>query len=511
VNAVEKFMQKHQDHITGIISVFDRIIFKGYLPFCYPDGAETFLRHQGVLLKDFRTFTSTHTETLKKHAEKVADDAGRPYEYQRNKIRKEDYAREIALRDGIAEGLVCVIARNEENHSFGMRYGTGRPVLVKNSPQCLTLYFYYMDRNFGLMHIRLSTWMPFSIQVYINGHEWLARQMSVKGITFEQHENAFTFIENCTKAQKIADKLPSLKWEKILHVFANKVNPLLKTLLEGMEYYWVTDQAEYATDVMVGNQTWLSELYIKWQKHSAVCFQAEDIMGFMGRKLHGSFNSTIITDVKKRPSVTRVKHTMRGNWIKMYNKNGIVLRIETVINRPGEFRVFRIGRGKKPGYYAQIRKGVTNMKHYASIGLRANSSYLDALAQVDDPTIVYRELGRIAEPVIRKGVRTRALNPLRAVDRMLFEAVIRGEYHLHGFKSSDIGKRIGIRYSDDSVERKRQCAKVNRKIRLLREHGLVVRYGRSIRYRVTDMGVRYMNAAIDLFHNTLPQMLDKAA
>jgi hypothetical protein len=508
---VEKFIQKHQSNITGTISVFDRIIFKGYLPFSYPEAAEHFFSRQGVLIKDFRAFTTRHTETLKAHAEKITCKANRPYEYHRGKIRKEDYARELAMRDGITEGLVCVIARNEENHSFGLRYGKGRPVLVKNSPQCLTLYFYYMDRHFGLMHIRISTWMPFPIQVYINGHEWLARQMRARGINFEQNENAFTFIKGCTKVQKIADKLPSLKWENILHVFAKRVNPLLKTILNGMEYYWVIDQAEYATDVMVGSQAWLDELYKKWQKHSAVCFQAEDIMGFMGRKLHSSFNSTIVTDVKKRPSVTRVKHIVRGNWIKMYNKIGIVLRIETVINRPGEFRIFRIGRGKKPGYYASIRKGVTNMKHYASIGLRANSSYLDALAQVDDPTSVYREIMRMAEPVIRKGVRTRALNPLQSTDRTLFETVMRGEYHLHGFKSSDIGERIGIRYSDNPVERKRQCAKVNRKIRLLRDHGLVTRYGRSRRYRVTDRGVRYMNAAINLFHNTLPSMVGKAA
>jgi hypothetical protein len=272
-------------------------------------------------------------------------------------MRKEAYARTIAMRDGITEGLVCVIARNEEDHSFGMRYGTGGPVLVNNAPQCLTLYFYYMDRHFGVMHIRHCTWMPFSIQVYINGHEWLARRMSARGIPFEQHENAFSSVGHCAKAQKIADKLPLLKWENILHVFAKKVNPLLDTHLDGMEYYWVIDQAEYATDVMGGNATWLSELYTKWRKHGAVCFQAEDIIGFMGRRLHGSFNSTIVTDVKKRPSVTRIKHAARGNWIKMYNKNGIVPRIETVINRSGEFRLFRIGRGKKPGYYAPIRKG----------------------------------------------------------------------------------------------------------------------------------------------------------
>lgn len=419
MNVVEQFLNKYQKQITGVISVFDRIIFKGYLPISYPAAAEGYLSRSGILLKDFRDFTTRQTMLLKTHAQMIAEKAKRPYEYAPYVKEKDDYARRIVLRDGITEGLICVLACNEENHSFGMRYGKGRPVLVKNSPKCLTLYFYYMDRHFGLVHIRLSCWLPFNIQVYLNGHEWLARQMQGKDIHFEQWENCFTAIEDCPKAQSILDKLPTLPWEKILHVFARRVNPLLKTILKGMEYYWVIDQAEYATDVMCGNTAWLNELYIKWQKHAAVCFQADDIMRFMGRKLHGSFDGSITTDVKVRPSVTRIKHVVRGNWIKMYNKNRIVLRVETVINRPQEFRIFRLGRGKKGGYYQPMRKRVTNLARYASICLRSNSAYLNALASVDDPTDAYRELYRICEPVIKANKRIRPLNPLRENDRTL--------------------------------------------------------------------------------------------
>jgi hypothetical protein len=508
---VKQFLQKHGEQVTGVISVFDRIILKGYLPISYPAAAESFLGRNGILLKDFKAFTTRQTMVLKSHAQKIAQDAKRPYEYMHEKVRKEDYAREIAFRDSITDGLVCVFARNEENHSFGLRYGKGRPVLVKNSPHCLTLYFYYMDRHFGLMHVRLCTWMPFTIQVYINGHEWLARQMNAKGIAFTQCDNAFTTIENCDKAQQLADKLPSLRWENTLHVFARRINPLLKTILNGMEYYWVIDQAEYATDVMVKESDWLGELYTKWQKHAAVCFQADDIMRFMGRKLHGSFDSSIVTDVKARASVTRIKHVVRGNWIKMYNKNGIVLRVETVINRPQEFRVFKLGRGKKPGYYEPMRKRITNMAKYATLCLRANRAYLDALAPVDDPTSVYRELERICEPVIKANKRVRPLNPLRQQDRKLFEAVIHGEHHLHGFKAAEIGNLLGITYPPQPTERKRQCAKVNRKLRLLRGHGLITRHGRSRRYRITEMGSRHMNAAITLYADAYPQTLKKAA
>ena len=508
---MDVFLNKYRDNTTGVISVFDRIIFKGYLPLTYPAAAEKFLSRRNILICNFRPFTKSQTELLKTHAFKLAQQANRPYEYKTNVKCKDDFARAIAQRDSITDGLVCVLACNEENHSFGMRYGKGRPILAKNSPQCLTLYYYYMDRHFGLMHIRLSTWLPFNVQVYINGHEWLARQMASKNIRFEQVENAFTTIEDCCRAQRIADKLQTLPWEKILHAFARRVNPLLKTILHGMEYYWVIDQAEYATDILCKRLGWLDELYIKWQTHAAVCFQAVDIMRFMGRQRFGTSKGPVITDVKVRPSVTRIKHRVRGNWIKMYNKNGIVLRIETVINRPGEFRVFKIGHGKKPGYFQAMRKGITNMHRFATICLRANSAYLDALAQVEDPTGAYRELSLLCEPVKKDNRRLRPLNPLRTNDRNLFSAVIRGEHHIHGFKANEVAALLGIAYPTEPSERKRQSAKVNRKLRLLRGHGLITRHGRSRRYRVTEMGIRHMNAAIDMYEHAIPIALKKAA
>jgi len=509
---MEQFIMQHNKDISGVVSVFDRVIFKGYLPICYPQSADNFLSRKGILLKDYKDFTTRHTAELKQHAIKFAQRYNRPYQYLRNNVRKEEYARSIAERDHLSQGLICVLARNEENYSFGMRYAKGRPRLEKNKPQCFTLYFYFLDCHFGLMHVRLSTWMPFTIQVYINGHEWLARQMEAKGLSYIQTENSFTYIDKIARAQRIADKFSCLKWEKILHTFARKVNPLLKNLLKGMEYYWVIDQAEYATDVMVKTESWLDDMYLKWQKHSAVCFQAEDIMRFMGRKLHGSFNGLIVTDVKTRPSVTRIKHKVRGNWIKMYNKNGIVLRVETVINNPSEFRVFRLSRrGEKPGRYEPMRKGVTNMKRYAKVSLRSNSSYLNALAEVDDPTKTYAELKQVCEPVCKKQRRYRPLNPLGERDYELFEIILNGKHYLHGFKACDIGSQLGIEYSKNPTIRRRQSAYVNRKLRLLRAHGLIVRSPRSKRYNITDFGIRLMNATIHLYKEDVALLLKKAA
>ena len=151
------------------------------------------------------------------------------------------------------------------------------------------------------------------------------------------------------------------------------------------------------------------------------------------------------------------------------------------------------------------------MIHYATMCLRANRAYLDALAEVDDPTTVYRDLNRICEPAKKGKTRFRPLNPLRKNDRTLFEAVVRGEHHLHGFKVNEIAPLVGISFDKEPVMRKRQAAQIYRKLRLLRAHGLIARCGRSKRYRVTTFGMRYMNATITLHSDTLPVLLKMAA
>jgi hypothetical protein len=166
MSAMKKFVEKHQRKITGTISTFDRIIFKGYLPFRYPEAVEHFLYSNGLLIKDFRPFAKKQSERIKQYAIDYAKKQSRPYQYLNEKIRKEELARQIADNDGIDQGLICVFAVLEQNPSYTLRYGENRPHLIRCRPRCLTLYYYFMDRQLGFMHVRLQTWLPFMIQVY---------------------------------------------------------------------------------------------------------------------------------------------------------------------------------------------------------------------------------------------------------------------------------------------------------------------------------------------------------
>ncbi len=158
---MERFLTRHRDRITGSITGFDRILFRGSLrSICYGEGMDIFLSSQRVLYKDFRTFVQKLSAGIQARAEQLAQQAGRPFLYLRSaQESKEEIARRIQRRDRVPEGLICVLSCVEPCQTFGIRRDREKKelTLVAQERKCLHFYFYYLDREFGLMHIRVSS------------------------------------------------------------------------------------------------------------------------------------------------------------------------------------------------------------------------------------------------------------------------------------------------------------------------------------------------------------------
>jgi hypothetical protein len=68
--------------------------------------------------------------------------------------------------------------RIENCPSFKLVPGEGRPRLVSARRQQRVLYFDFLDPRLGLISVRLTTWFPFTIQAYVNGHSRLAQEIT---------------------------------------------------------------------------------------------------------------------------------------------------------------------------------------------------------------------------------------------------------------------------------------------------------------------------------------------
>lgn len=494
--------------ILGKLITFDRMIFHGHLTGFFGRNAfKRFLSSQGILLKDFAGYVQKVTTSVKAHLEAIADKAGRPRIYLQGAFTakkgrsKEDMARKIAEEDGIKSGLVCMFSTLESAWSFDVQGNRKAQKLevVRKERKCLHYYLYYIDPRFGFMHVRMSTWFPFQVQVYINGREWLGREMDKAGIGYQRYDNTFTQIDNLEAAAALAETFGETSWPGILDGYANQVNPFLATIGSagfGL-YYWCLDQVEIATDIMFKDRASLQGILPDLYDYSIRNFSAEDVMKFLGRKPHPLFQGEVTSDKKKRPEGVRVKHRVKRNSIKMYDKMS-VLRIETTINNPRDFKVLKVSESdtgplKK---WVPMGKGVANARRMHQVGAQSNERYLAALAAVEPKGEVVDILDDLCRPHKIEGRPVARLNLITPADCAIFLAVMAGEHIINGFRNHDITARLHPKPSKTREEEKRRCAKVSRLIRKLRDHGLISKVPSSRMYRITDKGYRAMSAVL---------------
>ncbi len=376
------------------------------------------------------------------------------------------------------------------------------------------LYFYFLDPELGLIYVRLTSWFPFTVQVYLNGHSWLEKQMLKRRLGFNLHDNAFTTLDDPKAAQKLADSFVHQIWRKILDRLARQVNPLMRQpWFRDLSYYWVIDQAEFSTDLIFTSREGLAGLYPRLLDHAAVNFSAKDILTFLGRRFHPRFDSEVLTHCQKvRWPGARIKHRMKNNWLKMYDKYGLVLRIETVINNPREFRVrrSRTRDGQSQMVWCPMNKGVINLYRYREVSLAANERYLEALAVVDDPAPAYRQVEELTEPVVVAGRSHTGFNPASGPDLKLFRAVLDGNHLVRGFRNADIREAL-FESTENAGERRRQSHAVGRMLKRLHVRGLIAKVPHSRRWQVSWKGHQLLGAVVQLYHYGLPAIMNRAA
>ena len=342
---MDSFEDIHRRHITGSLAMFDRMIFKGHLSHLFkPDAVRALLWAQGYPITDFTEYAKATTNRIANNVDRLAAESGRPrisFDHVKTRNRtqmKDDLAKSVAEDDGITEGIVCFISAVEPCMSFQVRksHETRRIEVTRRERKCLHHYMYLIDPEFGFMHVRIQGWIPYEVQIYINGREWLARQLDKAGIGYVRYENSLLAIDNLERAAKLCERFAHRSWPRVLNAFARRLNPLLASIARAGfgGYYWVLDQAEIATDVMFRSRSELLAVWPDLVRHAALNMSAEDVLGFLGRKLHPSLVAAqVVTDTKRRPQGWRVRHRVAGNWVKVYDKVS-VLRVETTINNP---------------------------------------------------------------------------------------------------------------------------------------------------------------------------------
>jgi hypothetical protein len=503
---MKTFLERFGGLIAGVLSGFDRLRLRGTRRLlAHVSGLKHFLWRRRVRLQDFDAYVQDTTATLCAAVQQAANDAGRPVVYVPSGNQdKGSLAREVMEREGLREGLIGVWSCVEPCSSY-MIYrnkDTRKLELRRRERKCLHYYHYYLHPQYGLLHTRLQTWLPFTMHVCLNGREWLARQLDAVGIGYRRRDNCFVALADATAAQALMDEQLRADWPELLHGLARLSDPTHDTLLGDVPvpYYWTVEQSEWATDILFRSAQDLAALYPRLLRHGLDTLHSEDVMRFLGRgltptgKIRASFDEQVTTDFQRRPEGTRLKHRLGANSLKMYDKayeaEGAVLRLEATYNDVRAIKVFRPKEGDPggPKSWLRLRKGVADVSRRADVSQKATERYAEALATVEDKTPLKELADGLCRPVHWKGRRARALNPLNPDDAALLEAVSRGEFLLDGFRNRDLRGLLYAAPAASPADERRRSAAVTRRLRLLRAHGLIQKVPKSHRYQVSAHG-----------------------
>ena len=517
---MKEFIAKHGEKIVGVLSGWDRLALRGLLAYGRLNsvqGMRLYLNTARVLLKNFGAHAKSLTEQLIAASTSVAERTGRPIRYlTSSQTRKGLVAQSLLEQYPVDQGLICVLSCVEPANTFSVRGSreTKKLQVVKQWGKCLHLYHYYLDPVFGFMYVRQQTWFPFTIEIGINGRSWLAQRMNEQRLGYRRADNCFPWIEDFVRAQQIMDQLLTVNWPEQLDRLALLVNPVYKRLFHPVPpfYYWTIDQSEWATDIAFDSNQSLAHIYPQLTLGAINGFSSQDVLRFLGKRLDPRFAGELLSQYGKRPEGLRVKHRMDANSIKMYDKATSILRVETTINNPRPFQVYRPkqGRCEKNKQWLRLRASVADQHRRAQVSQNSNERYLDALAALDSSETIDQLVRPLTQRAKCGRTTVRGLRPWADQDHLLLEFINRPEHQIAGFRNRDLLHVLYPR-ACTTTEKRTAAARISYRLRILRAHGLIAKLAATRRYRTTPKARKVITAVLLAQKATLKQLANTAA
>jgi hypothetical protein len=485
--------ERYDEQIAGILSCYDRILITGTLPgACFAGGMTNILYSKGI-----RIFDYTLRDRVREQATAIAREAGITIQHiAKRHIRKEQVVAKILAQRGDHPGLVHVISAMETCDSYQPWHDkqSGKTFLRPDSAKCLHYYFYFMDAELGLIHLRVPTWCPFRLQFYCNGHSWLARQLSAAGIDFVTADNAFLSIDDWQRAQRLADGFSPDHLHRILDHYAELCCPVLDVFEQS--YHWSLTQVEYSTDLVFRSQAMLRPLYEQLCRQAVLSVKAEHVATFLGHTIPPHLVQEIGSQFSTRIEGTCIKHHFGKSTVKMYDKFALVLRLETTTNNVSAFKHHRKvehRNGPPTRQIAPVKKSIYSLRDLRDILLACNQRYLAHLSALDDFSAGARALDQVTRPRVIDGKKVKPINFFNRIEQSVLRALQSPASTIAGLRRADLIPSA----------RELSTSALSRYISRLRNLGLLRRIRGTYRYYLTKIGRAAVAACSHLTENVL--------
>ena len=467
-------------HVTFELEAIDRMYLNAYVPSLQTGGGLVwFLKTQLGVRVPSTVMVAPMSERFVKALERFVETQGIDLVRFEKGQRKDDVAKAYLARFEGDEGVLFVGKAQEKANVFRTekrRDARGvYPWIIRSTAMVNHYYVYILDRDFGPLFIKFCSYFPYPTKVCLNGHEWLKRQLTRRGITYEPLDNGIRSTDESARVQRIADELDAAKIDAVFRKWLRRLpHPFAPThRAAGYRYQLSILQAEFAL-TQVLDRPLTGRCFFEEVIRENLDIGRPDQMQLLfdrrvTRRTPGSFRTRVLTE-----GVVPSLHVQyKKSKVKQYHKEGQALRTETTINDTYDF---------------EIGRALRNLPVLREIGFAANRRLLRVESLSHDCLIGDDRLHAVTAPVLVDDQRAAGL---RFGDRRvhaLMHALCLFALAPTGFRHREFRDHVAQLQGHDPASYRPGAMTYD--LRRLRLHGLIERVPRSHRYRITETGAQ---------------------
>jgi hypothetical protein len=495
---METFTKLFGSLLVFVYHCFDRVVIHGYLSGLSRPGQVVHFFHDvvGEPVID-KAVLSRRTNEYQGWVEAYARNQGIPIEWAEPKVRKEDYVRPAQLRMKRANrhGVYFILKSMEQGQTFRStvpKFPTEDPnyrILARQRSRFTHYYFYIEDEVLGPMSMRVASFFPFQTTYYLNGHNFIERELNREQVTFRKNDNAFLAVSDVAALQKAADRFTPGVIQKRLDYWTLRLGPNFskrERAAMNLSRFYAINQVEYCRNFIFRRSFPIHKIFERSCEMGLWRMTANKISEIFGsritKKLKGKLNTTL-------EQIEHGHHIFRAYWknafIKQYEKFSTFLRNEVCSNNLADFR---------------LKKGLSHLEAVRTKFLRITDRFAGFQAQCLNVHVDFPLLQRLALPITvgtakYPGIRIHDTRMIR-----LMETLLHGGTTVGGWRAKDIHDAVltafGITADRYGLNQLRYD------LRKMKAHGLLERDGKRYAYRLSEKGTRVALMFV-LFHKQL--------
>jgi hypothetical protein len=483
---VDRLSELLGHHVQFAYTAWDRIVLNGYLDRLQrPENIVYFFRDVVGVPGVTPEVLMSRTAPYRTWVARYADEQGIPLVPAPREARKEDVVAPYYARFKATAGVVVILTSTEQGRTFVSytpRYPppSGDPDYRRISAcrkRFLHYYFYLLDPILGPMSLRVGTFLPFTLAVFLNGHSFLAQELTRQGIGFRQDDNTFLAVADVAALVAASERLTPQLIAQRCDYWARRLAPAFSAAERAvlpLGYRYSVAQIELATDIIFHRTAPLKALFRRATELGVLLGGADRTTHLFGRRITQRYGGKLQTVLDRRNEGQPILRSYYGSsFVKQYEKGDRLLRTETCINNT---------------YDLDIGRRLDNLPALKERMQATNLRYLDAQAELLASTVDAGELANLARPV---QVGARRVPGLKLEDDRvirLLEALLHPGTFVADWTSRAVHTRLLARHR--LTETEYRLSQLRYDLGKLRAHGLVERLGTSRRYRLTARGLK---------------------